>query len=280
MDFVYIIKNIVLGIVEGLTEFLPVSSTGHLIICSDLMNIETDAFNKMFMVVVQLAAILAVLILFWGRIWSLLKGMAKRSKEDWHFFGIWVLGCVPAVIFALLFEEVIDRYLFSVPTVIAALAVGAVLMIFGEKRVAVHNTFSDTKKISAKQALIVGLAQCVALWPGFSRSAATIMGGWAAGLTTAAAADYSFFLAIPIMFGASGFSLIKFFKGNAGAAAMTGTQITALVLGCLISFIVAYVVVKAFLSFLKKKPLRFFAYYRLALAVLLLILMLAGKVSV
>lgn len=280
MDFVYIIKNIVLGIVEGLTEFLPVSSTGHLIICSDLMNIETDAFNKMFMVVVQLAAILAVLILFWGRIWSLLKGMAKRSKEDWHFFGIWVLGSVPAVIFALLFEEVIDRYLFSVPTVIAALAVGAVLMIFGEKRVAVHNTFSDTKKISAKQALIVGLAQCVALWPGFSRSAATIMGGWAAGLTTAAAADYSFFLAIPIMFGASGFSLIKFFKGNAGAAAMTGTQITALVLGCLISFIVAYVVVKAFLSFLKKKPLRFFAYYRLALAVLLLILMLAGKVSV
>lgn len=281
MDIIYILKNIVLGIVEGLTEFLPVSSTGHLIISSELMNIETDAFNKMFMVVVQLAAILAVVILYWPRLWALLKGMVKREKASWHFFGIWVLGCIPAVIFGVLFDDAIDEYLFSVPTVAAALVVGAVLMLFGEKKVAVKNTFDDAFQISAKQALIVGLAQCVSLWPGFSRSAATIMGGWSAGLTTAAAADYSFFLAIPIMFGASGYSLVKYLKTDAAAAAaFTSTQLLALILGCVVSFIVAFVVVKAFLAFLKKRPLKYFAYYRIALAILLLVLMFAGIVTV
>lgn len=280
MDIIYILKNIVLGIVEGLTEFLPVSSTGHLIISSELMHIESDAFNKMFMVVVQLAAILAVLVLYWPRIWDVLKGMLHLRKDAWRFLGVWIIGCVPAVVFALLFADAIDKLLFSVPTVIAALVVGALLMIFGEKRVAVNNTFDDAKAVTVKQALIVGFAQCVSLWPGFSRSAATIMGGWCAGLTTAAAADYSFFLAIPIMFGASGYSLLKYIKHQGAAFAFSSTQLIALVLGCVISFIVALVVVKAFLAFLKKKPLKYFAYYRLALAAVLLALMLAGVINV
>lgn len=280
MDWIYVLKNIVLGIVEGLTEFLPVSSTGHLIISSELMNIESDAFNKMFMVVVQLAAILAVLILYWPRIWEILKGMFTGKKNAWYFFLVWVIGCVPAVIFALFFDDIIEAYLFSVPTVIAALVVGAVLMLYGEKRVAVNNHQDNAREITVKQALIVGLAQCVSLWPGFSRSAATIMGGWSAGLTTSAAADYSFFLAIPIMFGASGYSLIKYVKADVGVVAFSSTQLLALALGCIVSFIVAFVVVKAFLAFLKKRPLRYFAYYRLLLAAVLLGLMLAGVIKV
>ncbi len=280
MDFVYILKTIVLGIIEGLTEFLPVSSTGHLIIASDLMNIESDAFNKMFMVVVQLAAILAVLVLYWPRIWQVLKSFFSGEKAGRHFMLIWVLGCVPAVVAALLFGDFIDTYLFSVPTVVAALAVGAVLMLVGEEKLAKKNTQNDVGEITVKQSLIVGLAQCVSLWPGFSRSAATIMGGWAAGLTTAAAADYSFFLAIPIMFGASGYSLLKYFKDpTVIGTAFTSTQIVAFVLGCVVSFIVALVVVKAFLQFLKKKPLKIFAWYRLGLAALLLILMLTSVVK-
>ena len=279
MDIVYIIKNIVLGIVEGLTEFLPVSSTGHLIIASDLMSIETDAFNKMFMVVVQLAAILAVLVLYWPRIWKVLVSFFRGEKEGRRFMLLWVLGCIPAVVMALLFEDLIDQYLFTVPTVIAALVVGAVLMILGEKKLAARNTQDEVKNISVKQSLIVGAAQCVSLWPGFSRSAATIMGGWAAGLTTAAAADYSFFLAIPIMFGATGYSLLKYFMGDSAGASFTSTQLTALVLGCVVSFIVALFVVKGFLTFLKKKPLRYFAWYRLGLAAILLLLLVTGVIQ-
>ncbi len=279
MDLIYVLKNIVLGIIEGLTEFIPVSSTGHLIIAAELMDIESDAFNKMFMVVVQLAAILAVLILYWPRIWSLLKGMFTGKKGAWRFFGVWVLGCIPAAVFGVLFDDIIDTYLFAVPTVAAALLAGAFLMLYGERKVAVYNTFDEAKEIGFKQALMVGLAQCVSLWPGFSRSAATIMGGWSAGLTTAAAADYSFFLAIPVMFGASGYSLVKYLKTDtAAAAAFTQTQLLALILGCIISFIVAFVVVKAFLAFLKKRPLRYFAYYRILLAAVLIGLMVAGKI--
>lgn len=281
MDIIYIIKTIVLGIIEGLTEFLPVSSTGHLIIASDLMHVESDAFNKMFMIVVQLAAILAVLILFWPRIWKVLVSLFKGEKEGRKFFLVWIIGCIPAVIFGALFNNVIEKYLFSIPTVIGALIVGALLMLYGEKKVAPKNKVDDMQEISVKQAWIVGIAQCLAIaWPGFSRSAATIMGGWAAGLTTAAAADYSFFLAIPLMFGASGYSLSKYLKGSAGAVAFTGTQKLALILGCLVSFVVAWLVVKAFINFLKKKPLAVFAWYRIALALVLLVLMLTGLVKV
>ncbi len=279
-DIVYIIKYIVLGIIEGLTEFLPVSSTGHLIITANVLNVESDSFNKMFMVVVQLSAILAVLVLYWPRIWAALNSFFRGEKAGRHFMLIWVIGCIPAVVMALLFEDFIDEHLFSVPTVIVALVVGAVLLLLGEKRLATKNTMTDVGRISVKQALMVGVAQCFSLWPGFSRSAATIMGGWTAGLTTAAAADYSFFLAIPIMFGASGYSLLKFFRDpTVVAGSFNGTQILAFALGCIVSFVVALVVVKVFLGFLKRKPLAVFAWYRLGLAALLLVLMLTGVIT-
>lgn len=279
MDFRQIIETIILAIVEGVTEFLPVSSTGHMIIASDLMKVEADAFNKMYMIVVQLAAILAVVVLYWPRIWNLLQGMFSNDKRSWRFFGVWVVSCIPAVILGVLIDDVIDEYLFSTPTVAIALVVGALMMIWGERKIAVHNRGSEMLEINYKQGLTVGVAQCMALIPGFSRSAATIMGGWAAGLTTATAADFSFFLAIPIMFGASGYSILKFFKDDAAVASIVPGDWIALAIGCVVSFIVAWLVVKSFLNYLKTKKMEVFAWYRIGLAAVLLILLLTGVIA-
>lgn len=279
MDFRQIIETIILAIVEGVTEFLPVSSTGHMIIASDLMKVEADAFNKMYMIVVQLAAILAVVVLYWPRIWNLLQGMFSGDKRSWRFFGVWVVSCIPAVILGVLIDDVIDEYLFSTPTVAIALVIGALMMIWGERKIAVHNRGSEMLDINYKQGLTVGVAQCMALIPGFSRSAATIMGGWAAGLTTATAADFSFFLAIPIMFGASGYSILKFFKDDAAVASIVPGDWVALAIGCVVSFIVAWLVVKSFLNYLKTKKMEVFAWYRIGLAAVLLILLLTGVIA-
>jgi undecaprenyl-diphosphatase len=283
VDILFILKYIILGVIEGLTEFLPVSSTGHLIIFNNLLSIEEDAFNRLFLVVCQLAAILAVLVLYWPRIWKIIVSFFKWEKKGRRFVLAWIMGCVPAVVFALLFEDAIDALFFNVPSVVLALAVGALLLIFGEKFVATRNIKNDASEMTVKDSLVVGVAQCASLWPGFSRSASTIMGGWAAGYTTSAAADFSFFLAIPIMFGASGYSLVKYFKGGAAEAAgaslhFTMDQKLAFGLGCVVSFVVSLIVVKTFLEFLKKRPLKYFSYYRLGLSLVLLILMLVGIV--
>ena len=280
MDLWYILQAGILVIVQGLTEFLPISSTGHLIIVSQLLGFPQDAFTSMFLVVIQLASIFAILIIFFGRIVNLLSGMFHGEKAAWRFFGLWVLGCIPAVIAGLLFDDFIESHLLSVPTVALALALGGVLMIYAERRVAPKARTLEMEEMTWQQSLIVGLFQCLALWPGFSRSASTITGGWFAGLRTKASADYSFFLAIPMMFGASGYSLVKFFQRTKTAQAVMGpNQIGALILGCIMSFVVALLVVRAFLNFLHRHRLEGFAWYRIGLAVVLVILMLTGLVS-
>lgn len=268
-----IIESIILAIVEGLTEFLPVSSTGHMIIVQDLLDIPKNSFNNMYMIVVQLAAILAVLILYWPRIWKVIKGIFTGKRKAWHFLGVWIVACIPAAALGVLIDDVIDEYLFSTPTVTIALIIGAIMMLSGEKRVALYNTDDEVLNINYKQAIIIGIAQCMALFPGFSRSASTIIGGWAAGLTTAAAADFSFFLAIPIMFGASIYSLLKFSQDTAAVAGLVQTDYIALIIGCIVAFVVAWFVVKKFLNYLKTKPLKNFAYYRIILAIILIVLM-------
>lgn len=267
----FVLKAMLMGIVEGLTEFLPVSSTGHLIITQAVTGWPNDDFTKMFSVVIQLGAILAVLILFWPKLWNKLKSLFRGEKEGRHFLLIWVIGCIPAAVLGVLLNDFIDAHLFSVPTVIGALTVGGLLMLIFEKRFGARRSVRSLEAISPKQAAVVGAFQCLSLWPGFSRSAATIMGGWACGYSTAVAAEYSFFLAIPIMFGASGWSLRKFSFGS-----MTLEQGFALALGFLTAFLVAFVVVRKFMDFLRRHKLRGFAYYRFAVSAVLLVLLLAG----
>ncbi|MDI9496869.1 MAG: undecaprenyl-diphosphate phosphatase [Bacillota bacterium] len=279
-EFIYLLKSIVMGIVEGITEFLPVSSTGHLIIAQSMLGLPSDDFNAMFMVVIQLGAILAVLILFWPRIWAKLGAFFRGQAEGRQFMRVWILGCLPAVVLGLGWEILdLDAWLFRIPVVAAAMVAGAILLLFLERRApqpaapeatAVVPT-ERVEDISSRQALTVGLMQCLSLWPGFSRSAATIMGGWIAGFTTPLAADYSFFLAIPIMFGASGLKLIRFdFTGIAGY------QTASLIVGFVVSFVVALLVVRAFLAFLHRHRLAVFAWYRIAAGGLLILLLAAG----
>lgn len=270
-EFFFIIKAILLGVIEGVTEFLPVSSTGHLIIGSSLLKMPDDDFMKMFMVVIQLGAILAVLYLFWPKLWDKLKRFFRGEKEGVDFVKIWVLGCVPAAVLGLLLDDLIDEHLFSTATVTAALAVGAIMLFVFEQQWARRAKKKRLEEIKTPNALWVGAWQCLSLWPGFSRSAATLMGGWQQGMTTALAAEYSFFLAIPVMFGASGLKLIKFnFSG------IRVYQYFALIAGFLVAFLTALLVVRSFLNYVKKKPLALFALYRIGLAALLLLFLLTG----
>jgi undecaprenyl-diphosphatase len=225
----------------------------------------------MFSVVIQLGAILAVLILFWPKLWDKVKSFFRGEKEGRRFMAIWVVGCLPAAVVGALGNDFIDEHLFSVPTVIAALVAGGILMILMETKFRKNSKVNSLEEITPKQALIVGLFQCLSLWPGFSRSAATIMGGWACGFTTPLAAEYSFFLAIPIMFGASGWSMRKVSFANLALA-----EWMALIVGFLVAFLVALLVVKQFMAFLRRHNLRGFAYYRFGLSAVLSVLLLTG----
>lgn len=278
MDWMYVLKAVVLGIVEGLTEFLPVSSTGHLILAADLLDFPKDAFYQMFLIVVQLFSIIAVIILFFGRLWKQVKGFFCFRRESLHFVFAWILGCIPAAVLGLLFNDWIEEKLMSAATVAVALLAGAFMLLLFERFAERKARTERMEDIRFSQALGVGFFQCLSLWPGFSRSASTIMGGWAVGLKTKAAADYSFFLAIPIMLAASGYSLFKYVRhGVPGmAAAMTREQFFALVFGCLASLAVALAVVRLFMGFLKKHRLAVFAYYRIVLAFVLMLLLYLG----
>jgi undecaprenyl-diphosphatase len=260
-----ILKAILIGIVEGITEFLPVSSSGHMIIVGDLINFN-DQFAKLFQVVIQLGAILAVVLLYWNKIWNSLKNLAPGK---WGF-KLWLnilVAMIPSGILGFLFEDYIDEHLYSTITVVSALIVGAILMIVIENKYRKKKGINNPDNINVGQAFLIGCFQCLSLWPGMSRSASTIMGGWISGLTSVAAAEFSFFLAIPTMVGASGVKLIK-----RGAAISTTNEVIALGVGFLVSFLVAYVVIEKFINFLQKKPMRVFAVYRILVGVVILIL--------
>lgn len=256
-----LLKAILLGIIEGLTEFLPISSTGHLIITNKFINFSGN-FANTFTVVIQTGAILAVIIYFRDKLFPNFKSSINREK----FFSLWskvIVGFIPAALLGLLLDEYIEARFFNPKTVAFALIFGAILLIYSEGRLKGGKVFS-IEDISYKKAFIVGIAQCLALWPGMSRSASTIIGGLFLGFTREIAAEFSFFLAIPTLLGASALKLY-----TTGLSFTTYEWIVTFV-GTFVSFIVALVVIAFFMSYIKKRSFNFFAYYRILLGLLVL----------
>ncbi len=261
-----VIKSVILGIVEGATEFLPVSSTGHLIIFQNLINFssETESYVEMYTYVIQLGAILAVIYLYRDKILKTLRDFSPKKKgfekSGLRFWLIIVLACIPGGIATLFLDDLAEKYLFNPKAVSVILILGAIFMIVAENSLRPDKGDENEPMIlSVKQALTVGLFQCLAIMPGMSRSASTIIGGWFAGLSSVVAAEFSFFLAIPVMIG---MSALKIFKLG-GFSVMNGTEIITLIVGFVVSFIVALIVIERFISYLKRKPMRAFAIYRI-----------------
>ena len=256
-----VLQSILLAIVEGLTEFLPVSSTGHMIITSSLMGIADDSFTKMFTVAIQLGAILSVVVLYW-----------KRFFVSVDFYLKLLVAFIPAAIVGFLFGDYIDILLERVEVVAVTLILGGIVFLFVDK------LFQDTaesgkQEVTYKNALSIGLFQTIAMIPGVSRSAATIIGGLAQKLNKKAAAEFSFFLAVPTMFAATAYKMLKFYLEGNG---LGSHEITLLAVGNVVAFVVAMVAIKSFITFFTRHGFKWFGYYRIALGVIILILFLAG----
>ncbi|SEO24545.1 undecaprenyl-diphosphate phosphatase [Mucilaginibacter sp. OK283] len=259
-----LIHVIVLAIIEGITEFLPVSSTGHMVIASAFMGIGTDDFVKLFEVAIQLGAILSVVILYF-----------KRFFKSFDFYFKLVVGVIPAVIVGVLFKKKIDILLESPLVVACSLLIGGVVLLFVDKWFN-KPAVKEEGQISYATALKVGVFQCLAVVPGVSRSAATIVGGMSQKLTRTAAAEFSFFLAVPTMFGATLKEIWDFHKAHATGPLFTGEQIKFLVVGNVIAFVVAMLAIKSFITFLERKGFRLFGWYRIIVGAFIIVLILSG----
>ena len=275
LEFVFILKAIIIAIVEGLTEFIPVSSTGHMILVGNLIDFKGQ-FADMFEVVIQLGAIMAVVVLYWKKIkdsvvefFKYIFTKGKEGKVGFKFGINVIVASIPAGVVGMLFYSKI-KALFGPKYVIIAFIVGGILLILIENsfRKRKHKTKS-IDDISVKQAFKVGLFQVLSMWPGMSRSASTIMGGWVADISTPIAAEFSFFLAIPAMIGSSGKDLFEF-----DYSIMNTSSWIALIVGFIVAFIVSLIVMDKFVTFLKKRPMRVFAVYRVLAGTLLAVLVL------
>ena len=272
------IETIIIAIVEGLTEFLPVSSTGHMIITQNLLNIpQGDPFVHAFTFIIQFGAILSVVCLYWRRFFRLNHSPApdgsntfQKLKHKYNFYWLLFVGVLPAVIIGLLAKKsgLLDWLLDSVEVVAIMLVVGGIFMLFCDK---LFNKGSDANQLNEKRAFKIGLYQCISVIPGVSRSMATIVGGMAQGLTRKRAAEFSFFLAVPTMAGATLLDLLK-----EDAAWATPHNITMLLLGCAVAFVVALLAMKWFVSFLTKYGFKAFGVYRIIVGSIIIVLLLTG----
>ena len=260
MDTLLLVKALILGIVEGLTEFLPVSSTGHLIIAGDLLNFN-DEKGKIFEIVIQLGAILGVVWDYRARVGRLITGIGKRHEQ--HFILNLFIAFLPAAVVGLLLHKMITTYLFNPITVAGALIVGGVLILIIE-RLPLRVRVNSMENLSPLDALKIGIAQTFSLFPGVSRAGATIMGGLLAGLSRIAATEFSFLLAIPVMFAATFYELLN------NLDLLHAQDIPLFAVGFVMSFITALVVVKAFLKFVSRHDFTSFALYRIVFGLLVL----------
>ena len=258
-----ILSSVILAIVEGLTEFLPVSSTGHMILAQGVLGLESSEYLKAFTVMIQFGAILSVLVYYWRRF------IPWLPSSGWGLYGLMIIGCLPAAVLGLLLEDYIDSLLGSMWVVIAMLFIGGILMIILDSSFKAN----EEKRLSPRKALIIGFFQCLAMVPGVSRSMATIFGGMQQGLTRKQAAEFSFFLAIPTMFGAT---LLKAYKLYKSGLDLYLDNWQALLIGNVVAFIVALVVIKYFIAFVGKYGFKLFGYYRIVLAIVFAALLLSG----
>ena len=269
-----ILQSIILAIVEGLTEFLPVSSTGHMILTEGLLGMESTPYLKAFTVMIQFGAILSVVVYYFRRFLPFpilgLKPDPTTSLGGWRLYGLMIVGCIPAAILGALFNETIDTLLGSTWVVLGMLFLGGILMIYFD-RIFTNKT---ERPVQVQNAFIIGLFQCLAMIPGVSRSMATIFGGMQQGLTRRQAAEFSFFLAVPTMFGATLLKGYKLYK-ELGIEVFQENWQTLLV-GNIVAFVVALLAIKFFIEFVTKYGFRVFGYYRILLSVGVAIALLLG----
>ena len=254
-------QAILLAVIEGLTEFLPVSSTGHMILGSSLMGIQSDNFVKLFTVAIQLGAILSVIVLYF-----------KRFFQTIGFYFKLVVAFLPAVFFGLLLSDKIDQLLESPLGVAIALLIGGVVLLFVDNWFK-NGNIDNTDDISYGTAFKIGLFQCISMIPGVSRSASTIVGGMSQKLSRKAAAEFSFFLAVPTMFGATAKKLFDFYQDG---FVISQEQVNLLLIGNIVAFIVAMLAIRYFITFLQTRGFRIFGWYRIIVGGIILILLLSG----
>ena len=270
-----IFETIIIAIVEGLTEFLPVSSTGHMIIAQNVLGVESTDFVKAFTFIIQFGAILSVVCLYWKKFFHLNEvpqGVtgAKAFLIKYDFYWKLLVAFLPAAVFGLLFSDAIDAMLERVEVVAITLVLGGIFMLFCDKIFG-----KGTKeKMTERNALMVGLYQCISMIPGVSRSMATIVGGMSQRLTRKAAAEFSFFLAVPTMLAATVYKVYKIFK--TGGTEMIMDNMTTLVVGNLVAFIVAMLAIKFFISFVSKYGFKAFGWYRIIVGGIILAMLLTG----
>ncbi|MDP1728284.1 MAG: undecaprenyl-diphosphate phosphatase [Bacteroidota bacterium] len=253
-------QSIVLAIVEGITEYLPVSSTGHMIIASTIMGIESDDFVKMFTVAIQFGAILSVIVLYW-----------KRFFQSFDFYFKLAVAFLPAAVLGFLLNDFIDELLENVIVVASSLLLGGVILLFVDKWFSNKGT-TKGNDISYKSALSIGFFQVISMIPGVSRSAATIIGGLTQKLSRQAAAEFSFFLAVPTMFAATAYKMLKFHK----QVGFTSDTLPLLLLGNIVAFVVAMIAIKGFIAYLTKYGFKMFGWYRIVVGSVILILYFMG----
>ncbi|MDQ1088748.1 MULTISPECIES: undecaprenyl-diphosphate phosphatase [unclassified Siphonobacter] len=256
-----ILHAIILAIIEGLTEYLPISSTGHMILYSSFAGIASDPFVKLFTVAIQFGAILSVVVLYF-----------KRFFRSFNFYIKLFVAFIPAAVFGLLFSDIIDSLLESAMGVAVSLLIGGIILLFVDKWFT-NPVITEEKDINLWNAFKIGMFQCIAMIPGVSRSGASIVGGMSQGISRKAAAEFSFFLAVPTMFAATGKKMLDYFMdGNT----LTGDQIQLFVIGNVVAFIVAMIAIRFFISFLTKYGFKVFGWYRIVMGIIIIALLMSG----
>ena len=271
MQFIEYIKAIILGIVEGITEWLPISSTGHMILVDEFLHLKVSTeFLEMFLVVIQLGAICAVPVLFWDKLYPLSRKKSKAENNAiWQTWFKVIVGVLPAAVLGVILDDILDEYLYNYIVVAIALIAYGIAFIFIEKNKAEKEfKVNSIHELSYKDALKIGAFQVLSLIPGTSRSGSTILGGMLLGVSREASAEFSFFMAIPIMLGASALKILKFILEGFSA---TSGEIILLAIGMVVSFIVSVYVIKFLMDFVKRHDFKIFGYYRIGLGALVLI---------